>query len=176
LIAPHPQPRAAVREARARFGYAALLRAMRPAIEARAKVEIKSEADFLALGRYAVVIELPAPGGSQPPMFPTFSAADMSFLTPSTLALRLATSFTMSGGVTEIVVRGRPVLRDSVTNRVVVLLDEAPRIDGADAPGLGEQKLDGLQIEQQGLTLRHAGPVSLSAGSGRMTIRLLPPG
>jgi len=176
LIAPHPEPEEAVRAARARFGYEELVRQMRPVIEAGARAEIKSEADFLALGTYAVTIELPPEGGSQPPMRPTFSARDMAFLTPSTFALREADSFTMGGGGTEIVVRGRPVLADSRADRVVVLLDGAPPLGGAEGPAAGELRLDSLRIEHQGLTLRHDGPVIVKVEAGRMSIRLLPAG
>lgn len=74
-LSPHTNPRRAVSGAKARFGYAQLLRDMRGLIEAGARTEIKTEADFLALGAYPVTIKLPPHVKSQPAMNPTFLPA-----------------------------------------------------------------------------------------------------
>lgn len=173
-----PDPAAVVAAAHERFDIAGLVRQAKDPIEAGARAEIKNEAEFMALGRYPLTVEFAPPATNEQALMPTFAASEMASLSPSTLVLRRAETFTIGGGAGQLVVRQRPVMMTdrSGHTRIVVLLDAPPAIEGQARLPHGTRRLQDLRIRDQGVELRFEGPVEVNVGASGMSVRKLPVG
>lgn len=172
-----PDPAAAARAARLLYGHADLVRSFAPAIREGEQREIKSVEDFMRLSPYAVTIVMPhSPAPRR--QGSTFASRDMTMISPTVLALRMATSFSLTEDNMRLTVRGRPVLSDTgrTCARVTVLLDAAPAVEKLGQIPIGSQSFEDLRIASQALDLEIDGPSSVVVEANRTTITLPGPG
>jgi hypothetical protein len=155
--------------ARKSFGYEKKYRELEPAIRAAEKKEIKSKAEFLALGSFQVILET---GASGVPPKVGFRGVSMTPLAPAVMALPRADTFDASADSFSLSVRGRPMLMEALERRYTALLPAAPMLNGGGAPSPGEHRLEKLQITAEGYELKTNRPATLLIEQDRWVVRL----
>lgn len=156
--------------ARQRFSYGAKRRELEPQIRAAEKTEIKSVAEFLALGGIALVFE---PGGYAASARPGFSAQNMTLLSPSITALPRAMRFAVSADHFSVTVRERPVLLEAgKAPRYTALLAATPEVEGLGKLSLGKHNFNKLRMRSEGYELEAKVPGTVIVEPHRILVRL----
>ncbi len=156
--------------ARQRFGYEFKRRELEPQIRAAEKTEIKSVAEFLALGGIALVFE---PGGYAASARPGFSAQNMTLLSPSITTLPRAMRFAVSADHFSVTVRERPVLLEAgKAPRYTALLAATPEVEGLGKLSLGRHNFNKLRMRSEGYELEAKVPGTVIVEPHRILVRL----
>ncbi|HYW16960.1 MAG TPA: hypothetical protein VE891_12520 [Allosphingosinicella sp.] len=165
---------ALAQRARETFGYEARRRRLDTPIQEAEKKEIKSVEEFLALGAYAVTLDIENPKEGPSALRRGFSARDMVDLRPTILALPTAFTYSLSGLRTALAVKERPVLQETKGTRAetTVLLPSPPRAEGLGEFSIGEYRLERLKLSAPGYELTLDRPVLVTIGPRRMHIKV----
>jgi hypothetical protein len=168
-------PAALARRARKRFGYDEAVKTLGPAIREGEKSEIKSVEEFMALGSYAVGLQIDNPAVEQKPRFQVgFSGMNMALLKPNVTALPTAFVFNMSGPSLNLTVRQKPVLMNGETKpeTTTAILKSAPRVEGRGELPPGEHRFDRLKVNGEGYELSLDRPAVVTVTPTSMHIRV----
>jgi hypothetical protein len=172
---------ALAQSARETFGYEARRRRLEAPIREAEKKEIKSVDEFLALGAYAVTLNIENPKDGPSTLQRGFSARNMADLSPTVLALPTAFTYSLTGPRAALAVKERPVLQETKATRAetTVLLPSPPEAEGLGELSVGEHRLERLKLSAPGYELTLDRPVVVTIGPRSMHIEVkddAPPG
>lgn len=165
---------ALARSARETFGYEARRRRLDEPIRAAEKKEIKSVDEFLALGAYAVTLDIENPKDGPSTLRRGFSARNMADLSPTAVALPTAFTYSLTGPRAALAVKERPVLQETKATRAetTVLLPSPPQAEGIGGLSIGEHRLERLKLSAPGYELTLDRPVVVTVGPKNMRIEV----
>jgi hypothetical protein len=165
---------ALARSARETFGYEARRGRLEAPIREAEKKEIKSVDEFLALGAYAVTLDIENPKDGPSALKRGFSARNMTDLSPTVLALPTAFTYHLTAPRAALVVKERPVLMETKATRAetTVLLPSPPEAEGLGELSVGEHRLERLKLSGPGYELKVDRPVVVTVGPKSMHIEV----
>ena len=165
---------ALAQSARETFGYEARRRRLEAPIREAEKKEIKSVDEFLALGGYAVTLDIENPKDGPSALKRGFSARNMANLSPTVVALPTAFTYSLTGLRAALAVKERPVLQETKATRAetTVLLPSPPEAEGLGELSVGEHRLERLKLSASGYELSLDRPVVVTVGPRSMHIKV----
>jgi hypothetical protein len=165
---------ALAQSARETFGYEARRRRLEAPIREAEKKEIKSVDEFLALGAYAVTLDIENPKDGPSTLQRGFSARNMADLSPTVVALPTAFTYSLTSPRAALAVKERPVLEETKGTRAetTVLLPSPPEAEGVGELPVGEHRLERLRMSAPGYELTLDRPVVVTVRPKSMHIKV----
>jgi hypothetical protein len=165
---------ALAQSARETFGYEARRRRLEAPIREAEKKEIKSVDEFLALGAYAVTLDIENPKDGPSALQRGFSAANMTDLSSTVVALPTAFTYSLTDLRTALTVKERPVLQKTKATgaETTVLLPSPPEAEGLGDFSIGKHRLERLKLSAPGYELTLDRPVVVTVGPSSMHIEV----
>ncbi|HEX8579899.1 MAG TPA: hypothetical protein VF655_09940 [Allosphingosinicella sp.] len=165
---------ALAQSARETFGYEARRRRLEMPIREAEKKEVKSVDEFLALGAYAVTLDIANPEDGPSALRRGFSSINMTDLSPTAVALPTAFTYSLTGPRAALAVKERPVLQETKASRAetTVLLASPPEAEGGGQLPIGEHRFERLKLSAPGYELTLDTPVVVTVGPKSMRIEV----
>lgn len=165
---------ALAQSARETFGYEPRRRRLEAPIREAEKKEIKSVEEFVALGAYAVSLNIASPKDGPSALQRGFSATNMTDLSPTVVALPTAFTYSLTGPRAALAVKDLPVLQETKATRAetTVLLPSPPEAEGLGKLSIGKHRLDRLKLSAPGYELTLDRPVLITVGPKSMHIEV----
>lgn len=166
---------ALAREARSRFGQEAIRATLELTRRAAEQKEIKSVAEFHALGPYRLVLEVKksSSGGERPSMGFATGPGGMTLLAEAHLVLPDPRMVSATLPFGSLAVRERPFMSEGGdTSRYTIILAAPPALNGRTNLPDGEYRFEKVDIAAPGLELKITRPALVTTHTGVMTIRV----